>query len=62
VLGKYNDKVLETTLSELSPFANAFISDTFDRKSGASGASGKTHDGRGSWSVFGLSDCLRAFF
>ena len=47
VIGMRDDKALEATLSELSPFVDAFITDTFDPKTGASGATGKTHD----WSV-----------
>jgi phosphoribosylanthranilate isomerase len=44
VIGKHEDTALEATVRELSPFADAFITDTFDPKSGASGATGKTHD------------------
>jgi phosphoribosylanthranilate isomerase len=47
VVGMHDDKILEALLSELSPFVDAFITDTFDPKTGASGATGKTHD----WSV-----------
>lgn len=47
IIGMHDDKALEATLSELSPFVDAFITDTFDPKTGASGATGKTHD----WSV-----------
>jgi phosphoribosylanthranilate isomerase len=46
VVGLREHKALEATLNELSPFVDAFITDTFDPKSGASGATGKTHDWR----------------
>jgi phosphoribosylanthranilate isomerase len=44
VIGTRDDKALEDRLSELSPFVDAFITDTFDPKTGSSGATGKTHD------------------
>jgi phosphoribosylanthranilate isomerase len=47
VVGMHDHKALEAMVSELSPFVAGFIADTFDRKTGASGATGKTHD----WSV-----------
>ena len=47
VVGMRDDKALETTVNELSPFVDAFITDTFDPNTGASGATGKTHD----WAV-----------
>jgi len=46
VIGMRDDKALDATLSELSPFVDAFITDTFDPKTAASGATGKTHDWR----------------
>ena len=46
VIGKRDDKALEATVNELSPFVDAFITDTFDPTTGASGATGKTHDWR----------------
>lgn len=46
VIGIRNEKALEATVDELSPFVDAFITDTFDPKTGASGATGKTHDWR----------------
>jgi phosphoribosylanthranilate isomerase len=46
VIGMRDDKVLEAMIRELSPFVDAFITDTFDPKTGASGATGKTHDWR----------------
>jgi phosphoribosylanthranilate isomerase len=56
VVGMHDDKALETMLSELSPFVDAFITDTFDPKTGASGATGKTHDWRVSRRLVELSD------
>jgi len=47
VVGMHDDNTLETMVGELSPFVDAFITDTFDPKTGASGATGKTHD----WNV-----------
>ena len=49
-------KVLEATLRKLSPFVDAFITDTFDPKTGASGATGKTHDWRVSRRLVELAD------
>ena len=46
IVGLRDEKTLEAMLSELSPFVDAFIIDTFDPKTGASGATGKTHDWR----------------
>jgi len=56
VIGMRDDKALEATLSELSPFVDAFITDTFDPKTGASGATGKTHDWRVSRRLVELAD------
>jgi phosphoribosylanthranilate isomerase len=44
IVGMHDDKTLEELVRELSPFVDAFITDTFDPESGASGATGKTHD------------------
>lgn len=46
VVGMRDDKALETMARELSPLVDAFITDTFDPKTGASGATGKIHDWR----------------
>ena len=46
VIGMHEDTALEALVSKSSPFVDAFITDTFDPKSGASGATGKTHDWR----------------
>jgi phosphoribosylanthranilate isomerase len=56
VIGMRDDKALEAMLSELTPFVDAFITDTFDPKTGASGATGKTHDWRVSRRLVELSD------
>lgn len=47
VVGAVADEQLERQVCELAPFVDAFISDTFDPASGASGATGLTHD----WSL-----------
>jgi phosphoribosylanthranilate isomerase len=56
VIGMCDHKTLEATLRELSPFVDAFITDTFDPKTGASGATGKTHDWRVSRRLVELAD------
>ena len=56
VVGMRDQKALEATLRELSPFVDAFITDTFDPKTGASGATGKTHDWRVSRRLVELAD------
>ena len=56
VVGMHNDKTLEAILRDLSPLVDAFITDTFDPRSGASGATGKTHDWRVSRRLVELSD------
>ena len=55
VVGMRDDQALEAMLRELSPFVDAFITDTFDPKTGASGATGKTHDWRVSRRLVELS-------
>jgi len=47
IVGRHGIDTLEATMRELSPFVDAYITDTFDLCSGASGATGKTHD----WTV-----------
>lgn len=47
VTGKNSLEELRKTVSSLEPFVDAFITDTFDPETGASGATGKTHD----WSI-----------
>ena len=56
VVGMHDDKTLEAMVRELSPLVDAFITDTFDPKTGASGATGKTHDWRVSRRLVELSD------
>jgi phosphoribosylanthranilate isomerase len=56
VIGMRDDKALEDRLSELSPFVDAFITDTFDPKTGSSGATGKTHDWRVSRRLVEVAD------
>jgi phosphoribosylanthranilate isomerase len=56
VVGMRDDKALEKVVAELSPFVDAFITDTFDPKTGASGATGKTHDWRVSRRLVELAD------
>jgi phosphoribosylanthranilate isomerase len=56
VVGMGDDKALEATVGELSPLVDAFITDTFDPTTGASGATGKTHDWRVSRRLVELSD------
>ena len=56
VVGMRDDKALEAMARELSPLVDAFITDTFDPKTGASGATGKTHDWRVSRRLVELSN------
>jgi len=44
VISGENTNKLEQMINELSDFCDAFITDTFDPRTGASGATGKTHD------------------
>ena len=56
VIGMGHDKALEAWVSKLSPLVDAFITDTFDPKTGASGATGKIHDWRVSRRLVELAD------
>jgi len=56
VIGMHEDTALEALVGKLSPFVDAFITDTFDPKSGASGATGKIHDWRVSRRLVELAD------
>jgi phosphoribosylanthranilate isomerase len=56
VVGMRDHQALEATLRELSPFVDGFITDTFDPNTGASGATGKTHDWRVSRRLVELAD------
>lgn len=44
VVGQSDEESLFNNVQMLSPFVDAFITDTFDPATGASGATGKTHD------------------
>lgn len=44
IIGKYSDEKIKEIVSEFEPYVFAFITDTFDPDTGASGATGKTHD------------------
>ena len=44
IVGRHGSGTLEATMRELSQFVDAYITDTFDPHTGASGATGKTHD------------------
>ena len=44
IVGRPGSDMLEATMRELSAFVDAYIIDTFDLRTGASGATGKTHD------------------
>lgn len=44
VVAKDNYLLLETMVNTLSPWVDAYITDTFDPETGAEGATGKTHD------------------
>ncbi|MFH0736608.1 MAG: phosphoribosylanthranilate isomerase [bacterium] len=44
VIGEYKTEELKQIITELSPWIDAYITDTYDPATGASGATGKTHD------------------
>ena len=44
IVRENNISELRTTINEASPYVDAFITDTFDPVTGASGATGKTHE------------------
>ncbi len=44
IVKRNNIQELIKTVNEISPFVDAFITDTYDSTTGASGATGKTHD------------------
>ena len=56
VVGMHDDRALETVVRDFSAYVDAFITDTFDRTTGASGATGKTHDWRVSRRLVELSE------
>lgn len=47
VVGLHDEAALSATVESLAPRVDAFITDTYDPKTGASGATGRTHD----WAV-----------
>jgi len=46
VVGKHDRGTLSAMVRDLAPVVDAFITDTYDPETGASGATGKTHDWR----------------
>jgi len=44
VVGRYGLRELEALVATLSPWTDAFITDTYDPTTGATGATGRTHD------------------
>jgi phosphoribosylanthranilate isomerase len=56
VVGLHPNKDLESMTKELSPFVDAYITDTLDPKTGATGATGKTHDWEISRRIVEFSD------
>lgn len=44
VVGLHSEAALEAMVEKFSPMVDAFITDTYDANTGASGATGKTHD------------------
>jgi len=56
IVGLQDDRALEAMLTELSPVVDAYLTDTFDPKTGASGATGRTHDWQVSRRLVELSD------
>ncbi len=56
VIGLHDNNALELMMRKLSEYVDAFITDTFDPKTGASGATGKTHDWGVSHRLVELSD------
>jgi len=56
VVGMHDDEALAGMARDLSPLVDAFITDTFDPTTGASGATGKTHDWQVSRRLVELSE------
>jgi phosphoribosylanthranilate isomerase len=56
VVGFHSNNALESMTQELSPFVDAYITDTFDPETRATGATGKTHDWEVSRRIVELSD------
>lgn len=55
VVGLHTEATLEGMVESFSPLVDAFITDTYDPRTGASGATGKTHDWRVSRRLVALS-------
>lgn len=55
IVGSDNLAALKSAVSWYSPHVDAFITDTFDSDTGASGATGKTHDWQVSRLLVGIS-------
>lgn len=55
VIGEYSQEELYTIVNEHSNWIDAYITDTFDPSTGASGATGKTHDWNISKSIIAIS-------
>lgn len=55
VVGRHGPAALAAMVHDLSPVVDAFITDTFDPGTGASGATGRTHDWRVSRDLAALS-------
>ena len=56
VIGLHSMESLERVVARCSRLVDAFITDTFDPETGASGATGKTHDWRHSRRLVEMSD------
>ncbi len=56
IVKENNRHELEQELIDISPCVDAFITDTFDPESGASGATGKTHDWKASRRLVEISE------
>lgn len=56
VVGLHSIETLESLVARCSSLVDAFITDTFDAETGASGATGKTHDWGDSRRLVELSD------
>lgn len=44
VIGRHDEQALANLVSQADPVVDAYITDTFDPRTGASGATGQTHD------------------
>ena len=55
IIGKFDSMTLKKQVSELEPYCEAFITDTFDPDTGACGATGKMHDLNTSRELIALS-------